>query len=463
MMLTSLRAQSNVIALIAILAAICLLSPRGRAVEYLLSPLLMPAGYNSVATGINDSGDVCGISVLATGAEGVVIWRDGATKLIAPHPTISYMGDCSIDAAGDVSGFYWFNGGAAANGFLYSKGKLTGIKVPGATITVVQAMSQSGYMVGYGSNASNQDDAFIYSGGTFYYLGDAIVGSGGYPDGVNDSGQIAAVGSNGTVNEAERWDLNSSFGIESVDFLGELGGPDNGYISECSAINNNGDIAGWALAADNTAHACLWQGDTAIDLGVAPGYTFALSNGIDSNDDVCGYSYTAFNATQTAFISYDGGQATDLNTLVSPTYGWTLQSAVGINDYGQIAATGYNTTPSNYGSVVLSPIATDVTSSFRVKVDAFSFSSSPAIGKVTIRNKSSEAVNGPIDVVFTNLTPGDTIVNATGTVGGNPYIQYRKPTVAAGDSVALTVKVSAPTDTVSFGVDVQSGFESPAP
>ncbi len=40
-----------------------------------------------------------------------------------------------------------------------------------------------------------------------------------------------------------------------------------------------------------------------------------------------------------AFL-YDDGVMTDLNALIDPALGWTLQQAVGINDSGQIAAYG---------------------------------------------------------------------------------------------------------------------------
>ena len=42
-----------------------------------------------------------------------------------------------------------------------------------------------------------------------------------------------------------------------------------------------------------------------------------------------------------AFV-YTNGQLLDLNSLIAPSQGITLTSASGINDLGQIVATGYN-------------------------------------------------------------------------------------------------------------------------
>src|SRR5690242_5557475 len=62
------------------------------------------------------------------------------------------------------------------------------------------------------------------------------------------------------------------------------------------AINNRGQIVGWSTAADGTQHATLWDCNTIIDL--------------------------------------------TSKTLSSMPFGFALQSAVAINDKGQIAANG---------------------------------------------------------------------------------------------------------------------------
>jgi probable HAF family extracellular repeat protein len=56
---------------------------------------------------------------------------------------------------------------------------------------------------------------------------------------------------------------------------------------------------------------------------------------------VVGYSITSGNADQHAFL-YDGGTMYDLNDLLVASLGLTLQAAYGINDSGQIVATGYD-------------------------------------------------------------------------------------------------------------------------
>src|SRR5947209_372241 len=77
--------------------------------------------------------------------------------------------------------------------------------------------------------------------------------------------------------------------------------------------------------------AFLWQNGVITDLGRNSISTepHAINNlgqivGTDNNH---------------AFI-YNGGTFSDLNTLIDPASGWTLSSASGINDLGQIVGSG---------------------------------------------------------------------------------------------------------------------------
>ncbi len=78
------------------------------------------------------------------------------------------------------------------------------------------------------------------------------------------------------------------------------------------------------------------------DLGVLnPTYNGSFPVGMNGRGDVVGYSEISSTA-MLAFISYNGGLMKDLNSLISPSSGWTLEEASGINDSGLIVGTGYN-------------------------------------------------------------------------------------------------------------------------
>jgi probable HAF family extracellular repeat protein len=72
------------------------------------------------------------------------------------------------------------------------------------------------------------------------------------------------------------------------------------------------------------------------DLGTLGSST---SWGFGINDSGIIVGQATFSNTYHAFI-YSGGKMKDLNTLITPGSGWTLLSANGINNAGQIVGDG---------------------------------------------------------------------------------------------------------------------------
>jgi uncharacterized repeat protein (TIGR01451 family) len=64
---------------------------------------------------------------------------------------------------------------------------------------------------------------------------------------------------------------------------------------------------------------------------------------------------------------------------------------------------------------------------------------------MTIANNSGTAINGPIQVVLTNLSPNATMVNNTGARNGSPYLTVSVGGLAAGASVAALIQFTNPT------------------
>jgi probable HAF family extracellular repeat protein len=85
------------------------------------------------------------------------------------------------------------------------------------------------------------------------------------------------------------------------------------------------------------------------DLGTLGG-TDSSAMGINASGQVVGFSDTAGDAAQHAFL-YDGSAMIDLNTLIDPASDWTLSYARGINDAGQIV--GYGTHNGNESAFLL--------------------------------------------------------------------------------------------------------------
>ena len=123
--------------------------------------------------------------------------------------------------------------------------------------------------------------------------------------------------------------------------LGTLGGTS----SVARALNESGVIVGESSLAGYSSHAFRYSNGLMIDLGTlddGPGISFSRAQGINEAGDIVGVSSIAGSDLPHAFIVYSGGAMQDLNTLVETVPGVYFYDSFGINDLGQIVASGSN-------------------------------------------------------------------------------------------------------------------------
>jgi hypothetical protein len=69
-------------------------------------------------------------------------------------------------------------------------------------------------------------------------------------------------------------------------------------------------------------------------------------------------------------------------------------------------------------------------------------------GTLTLKNISGASIAGPFRVVLGNLTSGVAAYNPAGTIGGLPYFSVANASLAAGQSVSVTVQFTDPGNAV---------------
>ena len=234
---------------------------------------------------------------------------------------------------------------------------------------------------------------------------------------INDYGQVVGYDQN---EGGFLWTPNAPNDTNgNVVRIGDLG--PNTRVDKPRAINNAGQIAGSVNVYDVLAncfcdHAFLWTptrpngpSGTMVDLGVLSVSPDVLNSSyaysINSSGQVVGVSTTSTGANHAFLWDREHGMC-DLNTLLAPNSGWELFEAWGINDHGQIAASGSFTTGQNaYNhAVLLTPMAPRLTFASRQPDGRFGFTLLGEAGRSYSIQASTNLANWSVVTNFVSAT-----------------------------------------------------------
>ena len=276
---------------------------------------------------------------------------------------------------------------------------------------------------------------------------------GAIPAGLNDAGQIAGSSCANSVWNGPYLHTGAFPPLLDSDVISSpLWIPPTSQ--ECvyagGALNSKGHLAVAAVSTANGIRAYLYKNGSATDISTG---LSSHVQAINSFDQVAGYADTD---TRRAYL-YQNGTAVDLNTLNDSTGGLLLKYAIAINDVGQILASGVY--PGAGASVLLTPNAL-VINPVLVTKGPMKISGTTYSQTVTVQNRGTTTITGPISVALDGLTSGVILTNKTGktfyTGPGSVYANVSSGDLAAGATTsAFTLVFSNPSlKTITYSARV---------
>ncbi len=292
-------------------------------------------------THINDSGQVVGIS-----ANHAFLWENG--KMIDLG---TLGGDFSLANAindlGQVVGESKTLGGEA-HAFLWDHGTMSDLGISGETSSA-HGINNQGEIVGAISSKNVRGSAVLWKNRQRVSLADlAPTGSGSTAFAVNSNGDVTGVSSgfvasSGGVVRAVIW----HGGI--VRDIGTLGG----MHSAACALNDLGEVVGWAETPNHSTNAFLWHDGVMRNLKSLAGSVESQSFAVNRLVQVVGSSLNSKGETRA--VIWENGKITDLNDLVTAPAGLVFTRARGINNRGQILVEVQVRTDGTTRSFLLTP------------------------------------------------------------------------------------------------------------
>jgi probable HAF family extracellular repeat protein len=198
-----------------------------------------PGALATVASGINDRGEIVGVFVdSALGTRGFVDDEGRFTAIDVPGAVATFAS--GINDHGEIVGAF-IDADGSTHGFVDTGGHFTSIDVPGALNTSATGINNRGEIVGtFGSPVGIVVHGFLDRGGNFTTITfpGAVVTN---VNGINDREQIVGREFGGNAEPIRPFDFGKPKGFLLSDGVFTSVGP---FGSEAFGINDRGEIVG---------------------------------------------------------------------------------------------------------------------------------------------------------------------------------------------------------------------------
>lgn len=337
---------------------------------YSVTELAAPGYSNCQTARVNDLGDVAGSCVSPASGQVAVVWRNGVMSVVGKLPGGTFSVATAVNSLGQITGDGDTGNGRPQSWATTSTGTLLNIFPNNGGNTHALYIADNGMIGGFytkslsGSTSSwtaaiwtpDPKDPRKYVTTNLPVLPGAVnpKTSSSIPAAFNQAGQAAGYGSNDQIGQhAVLWNNDAAHTV--VD-LGTLPGD---WGSTANGINDLGYVVGASTPAF-AIRPVVWNNDAAhtpYALSPLSGDNCGAAQAINNQGQILGYSYYCtpgtWQATPQRWVIWRDGGVFELQSLIDPASGWTLTSASGINNNGQIV--GIGTRNGVAGTILLTP------------------------------------------------------------------------------------------------------------
>ncbi len=259
---------------------------------------------------------------------------DGTTVTTIPG-LAGTAGDVAydIDDAGTTVVGASFLSNGESRGWTNDGTETTQLESFGSTYEIASRINNAGVIAGSARDGSGQMHLVAWQGGAIADIGGGAYSSANVSD-INEAGHVlASVTVPPNDNRAILWDGSTAIN------LGLLPGGD---WTSAGAMNESGGVVVSAKNSAGKFRAARWDGTSLVDLGALPGGDESFATGINEQGQITGVSYVAPGKTHGFLI--DDGVMYDVNDLL-PAHSVEVINAQAISDSGHILAYGTNSQP----------------------------------------------------------------------------------------------------------------------